>query len=385
MDHYGETPKSHNFGPKCRLAPVAQPSQVDDIPPIKAQYFYNSPIPIDDPLSTSAVATTTDSKALRGSLRPFSPGDNNALERAWLSLSSAQYRRNHTQARRNRSPSPSLAGANAEKLRIIIHDLAVRHAEKHACEGPSREPMQPALDTSPTPETGMPLCCPDLLSDVGITLRTSFCALARRRQQVLHRERVAQDIMAEMETLRVDSTATATTQHRRSGSVSSDQQRTESSKRLSHLSSTSNSRPSSRRAYPSEAQDPREIRVRPRSSLTACGASVETNADVSVPIKSSLVDDGISGKPFVRVDAPDSAPFSPPSSLAKVPTPNPVSGPTGALSNEKSQNEILEPHRPSPPPGREKEPRQISVEVTVGVSRLHEVSLPALQMKPIYW
>ncbi|RYP06703.1 hypothetical protein DL764_003005 [Monosporascus ibericus] len=207
MNYYGDIPKSHNFGPECRLAPVTQPfplSEVDDIPPINAQYFYNSPIPIDDPLSASAItATTTDSKASKGNLQPFSRGDNNALERAWLGLASAQRRRNHVQARRSRCPSPSLARANADKLTAIVHDLAVKHAEKHAREGPSRETMQPVIDpVDPVsaPGTTVTLCCRDLLSDVGIALRTSFCAVARRHQKALDREKVAQDVMAEMAT-----------------------------------------------------------------------------------------------------------------------------------------------------------------------------------------
>ncbi|RYP87879.1 hypothetical protein DL770_004713 [Monosporascus sp. CRB-9-2] len=207
MNYYGDIPKSHNFGPECRLAPVTQPfppSEVDEIPPINAQYFYNSPIPIDDPLSASAItATTTDSKAFKRNLQPFSRGDNNALERAWLDLASAQRRRNHAQAQRSRCPSPSLARANADKLTAIVHDLAVKHAEKHAREGPSRETMQPVIDpVDPVsaPGTTVTLCCRDLLSDVGIALRTSFCAVARRHQKALDREKVAQDVMAEMAT-----------------------------------------------------------------------------------------------------------------------------------------------------------------------------------------
>ncbi|RYP57120.1 hypothetical protein DL769_009670 [Monosporascus sp. CRB-8-3] len=208
MNNYGEIPKSHNFGPECRLAPVTQPfppSEVDEIPPINAQYFYSSPIPIDDPLSASAItATTTDSKTSKGNLQPFSRGDNNALERAWLGLASAQYRRNHAQARRSRSPSPSLARANADKLTAIVHDLAVKHVEKHAREGPSREMMQPVIDpVDPVSAPGatVTLCCRDLLSDAGIALRTSFCAVARRHQKALDREKVAQDVMAEMAAL----------------------------------------------------------------------------------------------------------------------------------------------------------------------------------------
>ncbi|RYO86495.1 hypothetical protein DL766_008803 [Monosporascus sp. MC13-8B] len=329
MNYYGDIPKSHNFGPECRLAPVAQPfppSELDEIPPINAQYFYSSPIPIDDPLSASAItATTTDSKASKANLQPFSRGDNNALERAWLGLASAQHCRNHAQARRSRSPSPSLARANADKLTAIVHDLAVKHAEKHAREGPSRETTHPVIDpVDPVsvPGTTVTLCCRDLLPDAGIALRTSFCAVARRHQKGLDREKVAQDVMAEMATLRTNSEASVTTTENKFSGRSFDYP---------------GSLPSSKRE-PADASVSQKLTARARSQSNVRSVSLPASEGDMPPVaRSPLPDHGISDSP----------------------------GP--------------------PLPQSEKEQHHNSVDIPVGVSRLHKVSLPALQMKPIYW
>ncbi|GJC82408.1 hypothetical protein ColLi_05246 [Colletotrichum liriopes] len=83
------SPQTHTYGPKCRLAPVSQPlpaGAYDGIPPVAAQFFYSSVIPIDDPLSPGTIAGASDARTARGQIRPFSLGDNNALEKAWLSF-----------------------------------------------------------------------------------------------------------------------------------------------------------------------------------------------------------------------------------------------------------------------------------------------------------
>ncbi|KAK7747000.1 hypothetical protein SLS62_009257 [Diatrype stigma] len=365
--HYGEAPKSHNLGPQCRLAPVTQPfpsSEVDDIPPVKTQYFYSSPIPIDDPLSASNFAATADSnRTSRASLQPFSQGDNNALERAWLGLASAQYHQNHSHARRGRSPSPSLAKANSGKLATIVHELAVNHADKHAREGQPREMMQPVIDpVDPVsaPNTTVSLCCRDLLSDVGDSLRASFCAVARRHQKALDEEKVAQDVMAEIAILRADS------RDIRPGSVSSDHPNIQSSGKRGSV----------------DASGYRESTVKLRQ-LNTEGSSVEIGEDIPTYAKSHP-DAGISGKPFVRVGTPEPTILSPPSSIPRAATPGLNSKANRRSIVEEKQNNATHSPRPSLS-GREKGQSQNSVDVPVGVSRLHKVSLPALQMKPIYW
>ncbi|KAI5923838.1 DDHD domain-containing protein [Camillea tinctor] len=384
--HFGEPPRPHNFGPKCRLAPVSSPfsaEQLDHIPPVKAQYFYSSPIPIDDPLSTSTIAATTDPKSARSSLQPFSPSDNNALEKAWLSLASDEYRRNHTQARRNRSPSPSLAEANAKKLSAITHNLAVQHAEKHARDGPPRDIVPPVGESLPVTDSALSLCCSELLVDVGVAIRASFCAVARRRQHVLNRESVAEAVMAEMKILRTDPSTSAVENRERSSSVVLGHPRTESLVK-SYTEQKSGSRPSSTGGSV-EARSRQSSRARSQTQATAHASPVEISASAPAFTRSSLADDGITGTPFVRVGTPETQILSPPSSLPL----NTSSSLNTKATDERKQYEIKSvapfDEIPSPRPEAKREFSGSSIDIPVGVSRLHEVSLPALQMKPIYW
>lgn len=364
--NYGEAPKAHSYGSKCRLAPLSHPlasSGVDDIPPVNAQYFYLSSMPIDDPLSTT-IAATTDPKSARSSLRPFRPGDNNELEKAWLGLSSDFYRDNHTNARLNRPPIPPLSITISEKLHSIVRRLAIQHAEKHAREGPSRERVKPSLEALPEPDAASLLCCSELLVDIGVALRTSFCAVARRKQHMLNQDIVAQAIMSEMNTLHTDSTATVTERHARSNSVPPSQSQKDPMLRSGQVNEhTSN---------------------RPLSMILPSQTAADRGISISVPTKPSFVDDGISGRPFVRVGTPETPTFSPPASLPRT-TIRP-SRLTEEIKPDKTQShQSSSTGSPSFSPMPAETSNAISREVTVGVSRLHEVSLPALQMKPIYW
>ncbi|KAJ8126976.1 hypothetical protein O1611_g6661 [Lasiodiplodia mahajangana] len=99
-----------------------------------------------------------------------------------------------------------------------------------------------------------------------------------------------------------------------------------------------------------------------------------------IPPKLSVADDGISGKPFIRVGTPETPVFSQPSSISRaVPlssTPAQSEAPKARLPSSESAQFSRQP---------DKKPEKSSTDVLVGVSRLHEVALPALQMKPIYW
>ncbi|KAK8134848.1 DDHD domain-containing protein [Apiospora sp. TS-2023a] len=392
----------HNYGPKCRLAPVARPfTQTDDddgnaIPPVNAQFFYTSAIPIDDPLSTSTIAGAADARSSKGLvLRPFSRGDNNALEKAWLGLASDEYCRNHDQARRNRSPSPSLAKANTERLEEIVHDLAIKHKEKHAREGPGHELTLPDIDPMSDTETELPLCCQELLSDVGIQLRTSFCSVARKRQLALDRDRLAREVMVYMKTLRTDATASVTRRH-----ASLSHPKSESLARAAFLANSKENtsladlpndigRRTFGRKPESASQSRRESRARSPSSLTARGSPIEAHASSPISVRASGADDGISGQPFVRVGTPETIHYSPSNSLPR--------GPSSLIESRIMAEEKPNRERPMSPeqsaaempstmPERGRKPRaKAAVAVPVGVSRLHEVTLPALQMKPIYW
>ncbi|KAI9722006.1 MAG: hypothetical protein M1812_001966 [Candelaria pacifica] len=87
---------THTYGPTCHFASQSDPpnefmrraSLVSEIPPnIRAQFFYTSALPIDDPLSAVPLPTSgTGSTPSKHPPRPFSAYDNAALEEAWEGL-----------------------------------------------------------------------------------------------------------------------------------------------------------------------------------------------------------------------------------------------------------------------------------------------------------
>ena len=83
---------AHNYGPSCLLHTdsnsfIRRASRVSiDPPAIRAQFFYCSSLPIDDPLSPVPPPQTGAAKASRLPPRPFSIHDNRALEEAWLRI-----------------------------------------------------------------------------------------------------------------------------------------------------------------------------------------------------------------------------------------------------------------------------------------------------------
>ncbi len=91
---------THTYGPTCHFASQSDPpnefmrraSLVSEIPPrIRAQFFYTSALPIDDPLSAVPLSTSgSASTASKHPPRPFSAYDNAALDEAWEGLQQTQ-------------------------------------------------------------------------------------------------------------------------------------------------------------------------------------------------------------------------------------------------------------------------------------------------------
>lgn len=89
---------SHTYGPTCHLAQKVSFSGSkgdNDIPHLRAHYFYCSPLPIDDPLSVVPAPSGSESKSVKHPMRPFSASDNDALEEAWLGLTSGKDKKHH--------------------------------------------------------------------------------------------------------------------------------------------------------------------------------------------------------------------------------------------------------------------------------------------------
>jgi len=87
------TSSGHLYGETCSLYSgtnlfIRRASTISDLPPkVRAQFFYTSALPIDDPLSPlPALSTSSSSTSSKVPPRPFSVRDNAALEEAWQKL-----------------------------------------------------------------------------------------------------------------------------------------------------------------------------------------------------------------------------------------------------------------------------------------------------------
>ncbi|KAL2170045.1 hypothetical protein VTG60DRAFT_5385 [Thermothelomyces hinnuleus] len=381
--------RSHTLTPPCRLAPAPSPAPtpgLEDIPPLRAQFFYASHIPIDDPLSAATIVGSSSSSSSADKskpsssklpLRPFSPGDNAALERAWLGLGSDRHRRNHALSRRDRSPSPGLSRENAEKLTAIVAALAAKHHEKHDREGQQASGAAGVVATAtaaaaaaaaadgglatdssammdaPLEHDGVSLCCAELAIDASAELRREFCAVTRRRQPALDHDRVLEGVMAQLARLRMEAEGTTARQACDSGLSPTAPGASPALHAVGSLGARSST-------PPVDGVPP------PLASSLPVGGFV--------PARPPVLDDGISGKPFVRVEP---TPRSNRSSGIATPDDRPAKNVLRSRARGDSRASAR---------GRLVAERlEDSVEVPVGISRLHMVSLPVLQMKPIYW
>jgi len=129
---------NHTYGPTCRLAPSATStgrSGEDDIPAIKIQFFYASPLPIDDPLTAIPTPAGSESKAIRHPPRPFSAYDNNCLEESWLSLASKKDKKSHNKPQ-NIQPTNHFSTAESKRRALIVSSIATKHNKEHDNEEP---------------------------------------------------------------------------------------------------------------------------------------------------------------------------------------------------------------------------------------------------------
>ncbi len=391
---------------------------LEGMPPSNAQFFYSSPIPIDDPLS----AATGDAKVLKQPLRPFSHSDNNALERAWLQLSSYEDRENHAAAKHKRVPAASIAKSNEEILAVLARHLAARHQLKHAQENaPTSDVVTTVRATLQGASTTIPVCCEQLPADAAALLSTLLCPLALVCQSSLSVDKVVQKVMVTLG--RVKKASSQPNSQLEPFVAPESVASSAASKRgfptplrfsaLSPAKSTSigEARDSQAQLVPqarpmAAQQVPRLPSPLPSSpSADAASVSPVDPAAVPLPVQLAVIDDGISGKPFLRVDLSGGASRSPDVDLP-MPGPDrpedvraevsiPVSGPDNSagthqhLFNERSeidgralQDEIQDEIQAT---SRLLSATKASAEVPVGVSRLHTVDLPSLLMKPIYW
>lgn len=370
----------HTYGSQCRLAPVAHKRKHGDAPAIDAQFFYSSAIPIDEPLSAQ-LRTASSDKATKSQLRPFSPGDNNSLERVWLSLASNEHQNDHERIRLGKRQSSGAVETNLVKRRNMVRVLAADLCDRH----PAFLVAQHASD-DPATSTEATGGYPDLYQEISDTLQQKFCSLVRKTQLLLDPERVAQDTLAAMRSLQKttlnknEADSTAAKSIPKFDSAHDDSAGSNSSyKRLSRAVHKRNAHNESNSF---DEGEPGVSTGRPRSASQIPSNSVSSQRPNSSNglSRSYGTDVGISGQPFVRVETTD------------VPAPNPVHPPAVPTSVgipieadkiDVTSRDRLKPHNRREL--KETEGKERILDVVVGVSRLHKVTLPTLQMKPIYW
>lgn len=369
----------HTYDHACRLAPVVEPIPdnplLDGIPPIHAQFFYYCPISVDDPLSDATVAAGPEHKPSKAPLRPFSHADNNTLERAWLQLSLRHFRSLHQTSLAHKKSLPrALATAQSDTLDRIVFHLVQSHREKHSHDV-ERHKVHALPDQPPDvlTSTATSVCCQELPLAASSMLRNAFCEVTRRKHFGLDQEHVVGKVMA---ILQRDCTTAISVPPRVAASPSTSFPRSDGFV-ITSLSTSVRGRASSLASTAdrsrSASTDGRLLRS---ATATLTRQSERPQPEpYRAPTRPPAVDDGIAGKSFVRVgtDTTESS-YSESVSLPGRPDATGDAITNDSHGQQHPYDQVAE--------GNEA-PR--AVNVPVGISRLHMVSLPALQMKPIYW
>ncbi|TQV91331.1 hypothetical protein V2A60_009018 [Cordyceps javanica] len=299
----------HTFDAKCRQTPVSFPMRDGGMPSIKAQFFYSSSIPIDDPLSASSHTATTDQRRYKELLRPFGRGDNNALETAWLSLSTIEHRIRHEALRSGNPGNRSLVRQDAESREKFVQRAASKHRKLHAGVRRGQDIIDRTMAGTGEPQEPQDeLCCPELLKETKKQLQRMTCSLARVIDPTLSPEAIAKDIAALVARHHFGQhddgysrAATSGTESQRThsnnfGTNPHLQRSTPKQIRVGGIISAGNSQ--------SNRSSPAGIERRKRSDSQLSDASNRTNEMT----RNSAPRDGITGKPFARVDTSGQGP-----------------------------------------------------------------------------
>ncbi|RCI12995.1 hypothetical protein L249_0015 [Ophiocordyceps polyrhachis-furcata BCC 54312] len=367
------TASKHTLATNCRLAPVRRTPSDSGCPPLEAQFFYSSLIPIDDPLSSNPIVTGHETKSTWRQLRPFGRGDNNALENAWLGLYSENHRKQHLESGAGRHKTCAVAATALTMRDQLVSMLASRHLERHGVESRSHHSIGHTEHTA----VGIDVisCCSELVVDVSEELENNFCALIRTQLDELSMENLINDVVKAMDSLRaiteVQSGAPKTVPLNRPRSRQSSHAANRDLKLQTKADVVKG------KENDTESQDSLGTLRSPRLN------TISSHPSGSLPASASS-DDGMSRTPFARVErvtAPSlSGPL--PSSRIKSPVSEPAELGEGGHLAASAKTTYRAPKLVN---AFDVGDRAKPTEIVVGLSRLHKVSLPALQMLPIYW
>ncbi|KAL8853253.1 MAG: hypothetical protein Q9221_001864 [Calogaya cf. arnoldii] len=326
---------AHTYGPDCSLHPdsnifTRRASTVDrgDPPPIRAQFFYSSPLPIDDPLSPVPPPSTKPAASSRVPPRPFSVADNKALDEAWRQLQNAtngkeDVKRTTSKLKRDDSSSDELE-------------------EKIEPSSP-RSPTDPLLVLSDDPthvpfDSTLPVNADEIRTDeieAGLPKKHRFSFT--RHDNVAKDDKSDQDSPSRNNSLR---------SKRRSIDApygSSPVERDTTGTPFLRAASRLRSRSRSRRARIAEV------------TVARADAADEGEADTNVEPSLKARQSRETGTPMADAESVVGSPSRRPNAVTN-----------GGRATRKQQG-----HK--------------QVTVPVGISRLHLVEMPDLKMGPIYW
>lgn len=319
------------------------------MPPVVSQFFYSTLIPIDELLATSARSGSSNNKSPKRQFRPFGQGDNITLEKAWMSLASDNFRADHHAARATKCETASTSNRREQRRQRLVETLALKHVKLH--NNLTNEQHYSRDAGRPEVAGELPVCCQSLRSEVAEILQQTFCALSRKTRPDLTINAVEQDVIGSMG-------------NSSNGNVNKYE--------------TTNDWPATQTQA---AKGPADDQRNPRSNSAVTTGSTQTGTptDVHVSVRLPATSVGISGKPFIRVGNEDT--FNSPNALtaSHVKMVDPSSGDDALRTPE------VMPGSKSAHACVSSESDQSILDVVVGVSRLHKVSLPTLVMKPIYW
>ncbi|PYH75882.1 hypothetical protein BO82DRAFT_297659 [Aspergillus uvarum CBS 121591] len=341
----------HTYGPSCFLsADASDPSSwhASESPPkVRPQFFYTSPLPIDDPLTALPPPSGGQGSAnAKAPLQPFSVRDHAALEEAWKSLQRSRRESLVTKAKTQEGR------ASKRNSGILV---------------PGQEPT----------------ISPEWKKKMGVSLSSSL-----------------EDIQGKQTTgapLSLDDKALKTFRGRYKNEFGSPGVEHEGPRKRSRTLETNtkeNLRPTKatyKGREPFRREDIESTGVKPSGVLRTEDVAFDSGDSVSSRGNTSR-DASISGSPFIR--APSHKPQSllgrsveSNSSRDAIPE-----SPTDATAHTAAKRSGLRTSIDRGSLEGSDEQRQESVEIDetqwkipVGASRLHLVELPKLKMKPIYW
>ncbi|KAL2044346.1 hypothetical protein N7G274_003051 [Stereocaulon virgatum] len=361
------TSPSHTFGADCLLQVTSntftrRASEASTEPPkIRAQFFYSSALPIDDPLSPIPPPSLAN-KSTRVPPRPFSVHDNIALEKAWLKL---------------QKPEQSTIQGNLPKhIAKIIKDAYNEKPLEEVKVSKQKLGEQGKRSERSHEEGNVPI---------------------QARNAELEAGAKAKAMSQGKEPCDLDVTLSDDPQH-----IPFDTNLPITPPNEENAATKSRSRSPFRRKEKDEKSKDQNL-VSARSSRRLSQAEEKANA---IALSSSPSERDTTGTPFLRVPPRKEKRSRSPSRSRSTDEQSPITQADGAdaVDNFKPKHSSpLRPmfqrfssghsedgtgsrgHSPSRKQKKQQESKPQVVRVQVGHSRLHVVEMPSLKMGPIYW